>query len=204
MQPFTAEERADDRSGHHPRRAQDERRDRRGRGHRLATAISPTRCMWAALLALARAAAADLLTKWPVEYIYLAQLAVFVIGAAAHPVGGLALRHRAQIRQARPRASEGRRAVPGAEPAHHQGPHRRADLCVLRRALRRGDRRRGHLQEGAAGDVGRSVVDELTSASCARRARSRASSRAIETLRQDSRRAFPAGQRRPRTSCPTI
>ena len=107
----------------------------------------------------------------------------------AHPVGGFALRHRAEIHQARPRASEGRGAVPGAEPAHHQGPHRRDDLRVVRRALRRGDRRRGHLQEVPQA-TWNEVVDTLT-AHLGRGARVEGFVTAIETCGKILAEHFP-------------
>ena len=63
--------------------------------------------MWAALLALLVPWPLIYLTNWPVEHIYLAQLGVFLLGAAAHAVGGAALRHRAELHQARASPSEG-------------------------------------------------------------------------------------------------
>ena len=84
----------------------------------------------------------------PVEYIYLASALGVRRCVARCPMGAAPPRGDAELGQARPRPSEGRRAVPRAEPAHHQRPHRRAHLRFLRRALRRGDRRRRHLQEG--------------------------------------------------------
>ena len=119
--------------------------------------------MWAALLGAARALAADL-SHQLAGRAHLSRPARRLRPRRRCSLQweALALRHRAELHQARPRASEGRRAVPGAEPAHHQRPHRRADLRVLRRALRRGDRRRGHLQESAAVRPGTAWSNTLT------------------------------------------
>ena len=102
--------------------------------------------LWAALIALAVPLPLMFATKWPVQYIYLVQIVGVSALPGAVPAGRHPLRAGAARGQARPRPSTRGRAVPGAEHAHHQGPHRRADLCVVRRALRRGHRRRGHLQ----------------------------------------------------------
>ena len=58
--------------------------------------------LWAALLALAVPLPLIFATKWPVEYIYLLQLLVFLVLRRAVPVGALPLRARAQIRAAAP------------------------------------------------------------------------------------------------------
>ena len=158
--------------------------------------------MWAALLALLVPLAADL-SHQLAGRAYLSRPARSVHHRRrAHPMGGFALRHRAQIRQARPRPSEGRGAVPGAEPPHHQGPHRRHDLCVLRRALRRGDRRRGHLPKSAADRRGTRwsmYLSLILPAARASRVSSRRSRRAARFSPNIFRRAAPTTM-----SCPII
>ena len=59
--------------------------------------------MWAALLALTVPLPLIWLTKWPVEHIYLVQLAVFAVGLAPHPMGAASPGARAEGREARPR-----------------------------------------------------------------------------------------------------
>ena len=98
--------------------------------------------MWAALIALGVPLPLILFTKWPVEHIYLAMLAVFALGLAPIQWEVASISSRAGIRKTGAGTPAGRRAFPGAKPAHHQGPHGRPYLRVFRRALRRGDRGR--------------------------------------------------------------
>ena len=133
-----------DRSGHHQGRAQTS-------GEIIVVAATASAgyfayaIMWAALLALLVPWPLIYFTNWPVEHIYLAQLAVFVIGAALTQWEDLRF---AIVPKSIKRARAHQKAVEqflAQSLAHHQGPHRRDDLRVLRRALCRGDRRRGNL-----------------------------------------------------------
>ena len=68
----------------------------------------------------------------------------------------------AAIGQARQGAPPRRRAVPGAEPAHHRRPHGRADLRLRRRALRRDPGRRRHPRRRCRRAPGRRSCADLT------------------------------------------
>ena len=60
--------------------------------------------MWSALLALAVPLPLILLTKWPVEYIYLLQLSVFADLRRPRPMGAAPPRRHASLDPACPRA----------------------------------------------------------------------------------------------------
>jgi hypothetical protein len=94
------------------------------------------------------------LTNWPVEHIYLhAQLGVFLLGAVLMQWEALRF---AIVPNSIKRARAHQKAVEQFLAQNlHTTKGRTGVLIyrVLRRALRRGDRRRRHLQEGAARDL---------------------------------------------------
>ena len=166
------------------------------------TATTPSRCCGRRSLALAVPLPLILATQMAGRaHLSASARRLSVSVAIAVPMGAAPLRAGADMRQARPRASEGRRAVPGAEPAHHQGPHRRAHLRLLRRALCRGHRRRRHLPQSLAKDLG--GVDRRADRIIA----ARATGGGLHQGHRDAAGRFsPSISRRAqatRTSCPT-
>ena len=152
--------------------------------------------MWAALLALLVPWPLIYLTNWPVEHIYLAQLGVFIIGAALTQWEDLRF---AIVPKSVKRARAHQKAVEQfLAQSLHTTKGRTGVMIYVSFAERYAEviADEGIYEQSAAGDVERGGR-YAHRASCARCAR-RGVRHRDRHLRRDSRRTFPAGQLRPR------